>query len=671
VKIHLLLFAFLVASAAGRGQQGRQYSFSYYNTTNGSISNQVNSVVQDKEGYIWTATTDGLQRFDGSRYRIFRHRDSDPHSLPSNPVWRVKMDQKNNLWVLMANGEVGIFDTHTFRFRQAKITVDDPKKLYTHKELRIDDEGSIFLVLRGETFLTWNPDKNEFSKDYNFISLTDSMKVVDLAQQPGTKKYWLSTSSGLAIFNRETGRLSYLNFNRENEKAVEAFKELGITGHYFFDSKGRLWFDSWSTGLPAVYAFNSKTSQFDVFRYSFIDIVRSYYEVHGFFEQKDGNVWLYGLGIFAEFMESTKSFQFIYNGYRNGRSIYYDGIQELYEDREENIWVATKNNGLYRFNPSHDFFANVSHINRSTGDIGNGSAMSFIQTNRGTLLAGTWGDGIYHYDKKLNLIPNNIYGISEKQSPALWSMVLANDGNTIWGGAQPGIVKIDQGNRSLEHYQPAALMNKTVRQLVEDREGNLWIGLQNGGLYKWDKKSGSPDFKTGISRFEPIPPSSVNKLDLDSKGRLWVGTANDGLYVIEPSTLRIVYRFHKDGKDAFKTPEPGISSVLEYNDTLTLITTGTEILAFNHATKKPGRSRHMTASPDLWRPWKKTKRVMYGYPPPADFIASISARAFLSGSRGMMESITTISFSLLPMRFRTEDWHSGAAMNLSFSIRSI
>ena len=170
MKIHLLFFTFFLPAVSVWGQGAKQYSFSYYNTTNGSVSNQVNSVVQDQEGYIWTATTEGLQRFDGSRYRIYRHKNDDPQSLPSNPVWRVRIDKKNNLWVLLSSGAVGIFDTHTFRFRPAKVAVSSPTMLYAHKELKMDEDGNIFLLLRGETFLTWNEERNEFSTEYNFIS---------------------------------------------------------------------------------------------------------------------------------------------------------------------------------------------------------------------------------------------------------------------------------------------------------------------------------------------------------------------------------------------------------------------------------------------------------------------------------------------------------------------
>ena len=95
-----VFFCFLYSSAA---QETLNYTFTHYNTSSGLLSNQVNTVVQDEQGYIWTGSTDGLQRFDGSRYKTFRHKKGDSTTIPSNPVWQLLVDKNKNLWVLLAD----------------------------------------------------------------------------------------------------------------------------------------------------------------------------------------------------------------------------------------------------------------------------------------------------------------------------------------------------------------------------------------------------------------------------------------------------------------------------------------------------------------------------------------------------------------------------------------
>src|SRR5690606_23285579 len=103
--------------------------------------------------------------------------------------------------------------------------------------------------------------------------------------------------------------------------------------------------------------------------------LKSYYEVKGFVQQQDGTMWAHGLWVFARFDEKQKQFQFVSNEYRNEHSIVYEMVHCLYEDRENNVWVGTDNNGLYRFNPAKNFFTNISHVNRTSGKKGEGSPM--------------------------------------------------------------------------------------------------------------------------------------------------------------------------------------------------------------------------------------------------------------------------------------------------------
>ena len=97
-KIFLAIHCLILSAKA---QQPLQFLFSHYTTSSGLISNQVNSIVQDGEGYLWMGTTDGLQRFDGVRYKTFQHQENDSTSIPSNPVWQLLVDKKKNLWLLL------------------------------------------------------------------------------------------------------------------------------------------------------------------------------------------------------------------------------------------------------------------------------------------------------------------------------------------------------------------------------------------------------------------------------------------------------------------------------------------------------------------------------------------------------------------------------------------
>ncbi len=571
-----------------RAQLVKKFFFTHYTTESGLVSSDCNTVIQDADGFIWTGTVDGLQRFDGTRFKTFRHVAGDSSSLPSNPVLQLLLDHKKNLWVLTSEGRVGIFNTRTFRFREAAVRLRKPESLRSAiKELIPDEFGNIFLVLRGNEIVTWNEEKNEFSWEHNFFSTPPATGLTDIIQLPGTRQYLISLQSeGIAVFNQDTRQLNYEGHNPEAHPVVNAMN--GIRGAYNFhyDRKGRLWFQVWSGGYPEIYFYDSRNGAAPLTKFEFISTLKTYYETYGFFEQQDGTIWVTGLNVFARFLEKEKQFEFVYNGYLNERSITYERVTSLWEDRERNIWVSTSNNGLYRFNPAEQYFTNIPHTYRVTGNPGHGSLLSFIKTRRGTLLAGTWGDGIYQYDQHLNLQPLNISGIDNRLGPTAWNMTASADSNTIWIAAQPGLYAINQSARTSRFYNPPVLNNRTMRQVTEDRLGNLWLGMNNFGLFRWeadDKKAGR---EYGIHRYETIPPVMINKLMVDRKGLLWIGTAANGLYVIDPAADTLVHHFSDKAKDAYRLPEEGISSVLDYDDSSIVITTSRYVLRYNRYKKQ-------------------------------------------------------------------------------------
>lgn len=581
------LFLFCVLSNVLQAQPVKQYYFTHYTHESGLISTEVNSVVQDPDGYIWVGTVDGLQRFDGTRFKTFQHSEKDRRSIPSNNILQVLLDKKNRLWLLTAQGDAGIFDTRDFRFRQALVKEKTPgSKNASVKRLIMDEYGNVFLLLAGIEVLTWDERKNEFSAENNFFETPPGSGVGDFIQQPGTFNYWISGGKGIGVYNRSTRTLSYAGNNKENIPAVDVLANFIIPFHFHFDKKGRCWFQTWQTGMPEAYRFDPAVKNPVVERYAFHPLLKAYYETYQMFEQKDGTIWIKGLNLLAKFMEEENRFQLVHNGYLNERSISYERLTSLTEDREKNIWVGTDNNGLYRFNPSEQYFINTAHTSRATKEPGKGSVLSFITTNWGTILAGTWSDGLYQYDRNFNLLPLNIRGISEQAGPSVWGLYASRDSNTIWMAAQPGIYALNQATRSAAFYNPPSLNNRTVRQVVEDKQGNLWLGMNNYGLFKWPAADKDKRNADGIQRFDPIPPGMVNRVTVDSKGFIWVGTAMYGIYMIDPVSNKVVLHLDDSNDGNLKLPDTGISAILEYSDSIMVLTTSRHMLMYDRYKKR-------------------------------------------------------------------------------------
>jgi ligand-binding sensor domain-containing protein/PKD repeat protein len=577
-----------VLSASLNGQEARQYTFTHYTSSSGLISNQVNTVVQDEDGFIWIGTTDGLQRFDGIRYKTFRHDDNDISSLPSKSVIQLLIDSKKNLWVLNADGNVGIFNTKKFIYREAAVKFKTKLSLRTVSKRLIKDEyGNIFFLLAGRELITWNEKNNEFSFAHNFFLQNKEWGIADFAQQPGTQKYWISIQgAGIAVYDQAANKLSYAGNNVENERAIEQFEKKISAYNFFFDKQHRLWFNTLGSGFQYTYSYDLKKHEFILNEYEFYSFFKTYYEGLGFFEQQDGSIWIKGSKVFARYLEKEKKFEHVSDIYKNETDISYRIITDLFEDRERNIWVGTGNNGLFRFNPAEELFTNIKHISRSTGIEGDGGAISFIRDTDGSMLIGHWGDGLYRYDKNFKPIPVSIKGIDDNNLISIWDMDYSKDSQIIWMSAQPGVYIYNTKSRSAAFYNPPVLQNKTVREIAEDKKGNLWLGMQAIGVFKWDAVKGKSKFEEGLSKFMSIPDVQVNKILVDKMGFVWIATAGKGSYVIDPITDKVLMHFHKEATDEKKLSEEGVSSFFEYDDSLMVITTATRAFIYNRILKK-------------------------------------------------------------------------------------
>ena len=574
LKKATFLIALLLWVQALLCQEAKQYSFTHYSVSNGLAAYNTSNVIQDDQGYIWIGTANGLQRFDGSRFLTFRHNPADKNSLTDNGVWQILYDKQNNLWVLLGDGSIGIFDTRRFIYKQATVSTLIEKNLAAARRLIEDSDGRLILTFTFREALTYNKVRNEFASAYNAFTLPPGWKPTDISDDPTGKRYLIGSDSGLAVYNRVTKKLSYRNHNAGNEPIVEQFKNVYYSGVYHIDTKGRAWLKSWPPMEGCyIFCYDLRNSKPVIDHGSINEALMVYNEPTAIYEQKDGTIWITGLQVFMKFDEAEKKFIPVYNGYLTERSISYEAVT-LFEDRETNMWVTTTNNGLYVFNPSKELFNSIGHLNRWNNRKGSGGPASFIHLKNGDLLVGCWGDGLYRYDKDLRNIKLNIRGIEEKNLWSPWAMCLLSDSNTVCIVGQAAFIAFyDQAKNTMKRYEPAIFETRTIRQVVQDRFGNLWFGSQSKGLYKWSAAKGAKKFEDGLYKIANFPPNSgkILKLIVDSKGYIWVGTEINGVFRMDPGTDAIIEHFTHDSGPASKRIMFNGADILEYNDSLFII----------------------------------------------------------------------------------------------------
>jgi len=572
----LLLVLACIYSLVCLSQDERQHAFAHYGTDKGLAGYDVRAVVQDDAGYMWVGTSTGLQRFDGTRFITFYNRNNDSTSIPENSINQLFRCKKNKLWLLTGSGQVGVFDTKNFRYKAAAIQPAKKSSILADKKFFTDSHGNIYLLCFKSELLVYNEKENRFISAANLMPLPPKWSIISFCEEVKTGKYYIGTDSGMVVYNPQTHKQSYAGHNVENELLIEQYGRIPFVAPMLLDSKQRLWFLTWppDIGGPYFFCFNLQSKKTVLKQYSFFPLIKAYYEPNAMIEQKNGTVWIKGGNIFARYLDKENKFQLVHNGYTNNQSIAFEMVCDLREDREENLWVATNNNGLFRFNPSQEFFFNVHHYNRAKNTPGEGSPLSFIEDN-GTILMSAWGNGIYRYDSSFNSIPVGIKGIIEKNSVVVWHMLAGNDGRTIWMGTQPGgLYKYDCKTRSAQYYEVPAVEGSTICQLAEDKSGNLWLGTYSQGLYKYSKTGSQYDFTRHVEKINAVDARMINALSYDKNGHLMVATNTNGVYVIDTSNNRVLHHFSTDGPANQQLPGIKATAICNYNDTTIFIGCG-------------------------------------------------------------------------------------------------
>ena len=593
----LILLLFIIFS--GRwlfAQEAKQYSFTNYTVNSGLAGYYANGIIQDDQGFIWIATINGLQRFDGNRFITFRHVPSDKKSLPENNVVRLYYDRRKNLWVLFGNGMIGIFDTRRFTFTETTVKVNDVNSLKAERKLVEDSDGNLAYVFHLREVLTYNKKLNEFSAKHNLVAVPANWKLVHFAEDPSTKKYYISTDSGLVIYNRRTRQMSYRGYNSGHEPLIEKFGHIAALPYMLIDEQSRFWFQHWPANAfgSFLYCFDLKYDTVVIQGFNFYSFINRYHESKDILQQKNGVLWFSGLNLFARFNEQDKTFLPIQNEVSNAQGIAYARITCLFEDREQNIWVGTNNNGVYVFNPSKQYFTTIKHISPHTNKVGEGGILSFAQTRDGKILTGSWAEGIFAYDQKMRNLPIRIKGIDQKGF-SIWNMCRLKDNRTIWMGVQPGILVYDEITNTAKYYDPPILERRTVRQLAEDRYGNIWVGSQSLGVFKWNPLNALKDFNAGFSKIKQIPSSLIEEISIDSKGYVWICTMLNGVYKVDPSNDSIVEHLSENGPPGKRLLLNAAASALEYNDSIVVIVSG----ALNIYNTRRNTITHITSEEGL------------------------------------------------------------------------
>lgn len=573
---------FLLALVAARAQapkvkpvqapQAKQYVFSHLNSFNGLASNIVNNVVQDRRGFIWLATVDGVQRYDGNKFLSFRNEPGNANTIPSNVINKLYVDKHGNLWVLANHRHIGLFSTDNFVYTDIPVEGNSNED-YLIMMVEQDDVGNATILVPNKGVFTYDSTRKIFR-------LTDPFqfpeeKFISSLYNENTGQYWFAATWGLAMYDARTKNLNYGANNPDNNEVIRQLAKERFLVNVFGEYNGVFWFVTWNTGEPGapwIEAHNLRTGKRE--RYSIgLQFGLGYFEVAGYLRQRNGKVWVHGKGFLAEYTGGKQPFQLVRNE-SGEQSIKFDRIYSMYEDRENNIWVAS-DNGVFLFNPDAQIFHSYKLQRPDGSGLVEGPAQTALQLDNGHVLVGSWGGGLYCYDSTFNQAPLP-KGLQPHQNTfAAWSMHRHSKTRKVWIGLQGGgMIVYDPATETSDLFYHEAMEGRTVRAVTEDRNGNLWFGLQGGQIIKWHLKASGGDPRKGYLKVKERDGSYILKLLTDNRGYIWAGSVAEGLFKFDPETNRLLEHITSKSPEGRRLMFDHANDLLQYNDSILLIASG-------------------------------------------------------------------------------------------------
>ena len=568
-------------------------SFEHLSLEQGLSQSSVFCILQDSRGFLWICTQDGLNRYDGYEFTIYRPIPGDSHSLSDSYILSLYEGQDSTLWIgtygrglnslnldtgeitrLPFNREDGrslagaivtaivqdsagtlwiatdrglnSYDPHGRQFELYHHVDGDPHSLShdTITTMLLAGDGNLWLGTDGGGLDSFNPDTGQFAHYRATASDPHSLgsDFVTALHEDNEGIIWIGTDdAGLDRFDPSTGRFTHHPPNKHTANSLGSNSVTAIQ----HDPYGQIWVGTEDRGLAR---YNPDTNTFSQVQHDPRDpnsLADDW--IASLYLDQAGLLWVGTLGAGLSYLGCPgASFTQVRADPYTTDSLSDPFVWAIHEDREGSLWVGTHGAGLDRFDTKTGEWTNFRHQSGNLNSLSHDVVRAIAQDRTGMLWIGTGGGGLdrlnpetgqfahYRHDPQLS---------KSLSSNAILTLYVDYTG-TLWIGTRNGLNKLDSAAGTFTRF---SVGNNVVRAIYRDLQDTLWIGTQTG-LYSRDLKTGDlAVFQEGPAETGGLSNSSILSIMEDPRGVLWLGTFGGGLNSLDPRTGQTVHYREAEG----------------------------------------------------------------------------------------------------------------------------
>lgn len=519
----IITYIFILIASSIHAQQS-PVRFQSLTINDGLSLSSVYCIHRDSKGFMWFGTEDGLNKFDGYRFQIYRTDIKNPNSICYKWIEHITEDNNGQLWFGSRNG-LSCFNPKNETF--TNFTTDSKTKLTNDTITCIMPFNNFVLAgtTNGINII------NSTTLGINNSEYPNSGRINDLCVDK--EHCWIASNKGMFCFYA-------------NGEHIEAVKEMQNAVNDLYIVNNTIY----GCTNNKVFEYNTSDDSFK-FHYPF-GKSNSNNIIESILVDNNKRIWLgTNNGLFL-YNTKTKKIKRIISSTDSSNSLAINSNKPLKIDSDNNIWFGTHGDGLFRITPDLKVTGYIHNPTDNNSINQNSFNCIYPDLITGNIWFGTFGAGINIYHpgaNKFDLIKHNPLNINSLPSNFIWSIFETND-NCIWIGTNDkGVCRYNPATNQYTTFdhapeQKTSLSNSTVRKVYQDSQGNIWIGTDGGGLNLYNKNNNTfKHYKYDKSNPKSISDNSVRALFEDSKKRLWVGTRN-GLNYFDIATGQFARYMH-------------------------------------------------------------------------------------------------------------------------------
>jgi signal transduction histidine kinase/ligand-binding sensor domain-containing protein/AraC-like DNA-binding protein/ActR/RegA family two-component response regulator len=521
----------LLLLTPGLSAQRPDYSFINFSSKDGLSSNSVFSILKDRYGYMWFATDDGIDKFDGLNFTAYRHSSTDSHSIGAGSVMAMQEDRSGNLWV--GTGQtLSVYDREKDRFINFDFSGHG-----SVRSLCADHTGKIWVGTYGGLYL-FDPQSRsikDFQADPASPDHLMSNAIICIFED-SQNRVWIGTIAGLHLY-RDNGHFKRFLYARTDPNSIPD----SIVRTIAEDTHGRIWIGTNDGGIAMLRADGRS---FDRYQNSPSGTsTLSSNRIYAIAVENSGKLWLgteEGLNIFDP---GSGQVLRIANDPRNKYSLKGKSVRSICLGQDGIYWIGTYQGGINKYDKNLAFFNLRESDPFDDRGLSSPKVTSFVEDAGGDIYIGTDGGGLNLYHPRTGLIDHIPLSAGEKGMTQS-ILTLERLGREVWIGTYgDGVYVLDMTTHHITHFVqgagPGGLSSNDIFCIRKDNRGNIWIGNNGDGLDMYEPRSGRfyrviPDKRGSAEDRLPLN-GFVRSVEEDKAGNIWIGSNGTGIAVFSPT----------------------------------------------------------------------------------------------------------------------------------------